>query len=227
MRFAKSVGYANLGTFEFLVDATGDPGSQPFVFIETNARLQVEHTVTEEVTGVDLVQAQILLAQGRTLKELGLGRERPPHGYAIQVRVNMETVNADGSLRPGGGTLSVYEAPSGPGVRTDGFGVCGVSHVGRVRLASGEGDRAFAPAGLCRRGDARRPGIERIPDRRRRHQHSLFCVTFWRTRTLSPAPFTRAGWMSTSANWRVLPITGSALSNQPGRAPRRGLPARG
>ncbi len=124
-RFAKSVGYTNLGTFEFLVDATGDPGSQPFVFIETNARLQVEHTITELVTGVDLVQAQILLAQGSTLKELGLGRERPPHGYAIQARVNMETVNADGSLRPGGGTLSAYEAPSGPGVRTDGFGYVG------------------------------------------------------------------------------------------------------
>ena len=51
VRFAKSVGYTNLGTFEFLVDVTGQAGAQPFVFIETNARLQVEHTVTEEVTG--------------------------------------------------------------------------------------------------------------------------------------------------------------------------------
>ena len=125
VHFAKSVGYTNLGTFEFLVDVTGQAGAQPFVFIETNARLQVEHTVTEEVTGVDLVQAQILLAQGSTLNELGLGREPTLRGYAIQARVNMETVEADGSIRPGGGTLAAYEAPSGPGVRTDGFGYAG------------------------------------------------------------------------------------------------------
>ena len=127
VRFAKSVGYTNLGTFEFLVDVSGRPGAQPFVFIEANARLQVEHTVTEEVTGVDLVQAQIRLAQGATLKDLGLdapGIARP-RGYAIQVRVNMETIGPDGSVRPGGGTLTVYETPSGPGVRTDGFGYAG------------------------------------------------------------------------------------------------------
>src|SRR5262249_13037992 len=106
---------------------SGRRGAQPFVFIEANARLQVEHTVTEAVTGVDLVQAQIRLAQGATLKELGLdtpgiGR---PRGYAIQARVNMETIEPDGSVRPSGGTLTVYEAPNGPGVRTDGFGYAG------------------------------------------------------------------------------------------------------
>ena len=125
VRFAKSVGYANLGTFEFLVDVTGQAGAQPFVFIETNARLQVEHTVTEEVTGVDLVQTQILLAQGRTLNELGLDREPAVRGFAVQARVNMEIVDAGGGIRPGGGTLAAYEAPSGPGVRTDGFGYAG------------------------------------------------------------------------------------------------------
>ena len=127
VRFAKHVGYTNLGTFEFLVDVSGRPGAQPFVFIEANARLQVEHTVTEAVTGVDLVQAQIRLAQGATLKDLGLdgaGIARP-RGYAIQARVNMETIAPDGSVRPAGGTLTVYEAPSGPGVRTDGFGYAG------------------------------------------------------------------------------------------------------
>ena len=127
VRFANSVGYSNLGTFEFLVDASGRPGAVPFVFIEANARLQVEHTVTEQVTGVDLVQAQIRLAQGASLAELGLDDAgiAKPRGYAIQVRVNMETIGADGSIRPGGGLLSVYEAPSGPGVRTDGFGYAG------------------------------------------------------------------------------------------------------
>ena len=135
VQFARHQGYASLGTFEFLVDASGSPlaeGSQserPFVFIETNARLQVEHTVTEEVTGVDIVQAQIRLAQGATLAELGLDDPAiaKPRGYAIQARVNMETLGEDGSVRPAGGELSVYEAPNGPGVRTDGFGYAGYS----------------------------------------------------------------------------------------------------
>jgi acetyl/propionyl-CoA carboxylase alpha subunit len=127
VRLAKHVGYTNLGTFEFLVDVSGRPGASPFVFIEANARLQVEHTVTEAVTGVDLVQAQIRLARGATLRELGLDAPdiARPRGYAIQARVNMETIAPDGAVRPGAGTLAVYEAPNGPGVRTDGFGYAG------------------------------------------------------------------------------------------------------
>ncbi|MBX3498728.1 MAG: carbamoyl-phosphate synthase large subunit [Alphaproteobacteria bacterium] len=127
VRLAKSVGYVNLGTFEFLVDVSGRAGAQPFAFIEANARLQVEHTVTEAVTGVDLVQAQLRLAQGRTLKELGLdcAEALAPRGYAIQARVNMESIGPDGTVRPGSGTLTAYEAPNGPGVRTDGFGYTG------------------------------------------------------------------------------------------------------
>jgi acetyl/propionyl-CoA carboxylase alpha subunit/acetyl-CoA carboxylase carboxyltransferase component len=127
VRLAKHVGYTNLGTFEFLVDVSGRPGAPPFVFIEANARLQVEHTVTEAVTGVDLVQTQIRLAQGATLRDLRLDGPdiARPRGYAIQSRVNMETIGPDGAVRPGGGTLTVYETPSGPGVRTDGFGYAG------------------------------------------------------------------------------------------------------
>jgi len=119
LRFAAAVDYRNAGTFEFLVHDDG------FVFIETNARLQVEHTVTEEVTGVDIVQSQILLAGGATLADLGLGDSVRPRGAAIQARVNMETMQADGSVLPASGTLSAYEVPSGPGVRTDGFGYAG------------------------------------------------------------------------------------------------------
>src|SRR5262245_56649931 len=125
VRLAKSVGYFNLGAFEFLVDVSGRKGVQPFAFIEANARLQVEHTVTEAVTGVDLVQTQIRLAQGATLKSLGLREATRPRGYAIQTRVNMETIAPDGSVRPAGGTLTAYEAPTGPGVRTDGFAYAG------------------------------------------------------------------------------------------------------
>ena len=127
VRFAQNERYANLGTFEFLVDVSGNAGDRPFVFIETNARLQVEHTVTEEVTGVDIVQAQIHLAQGASLAELGLDDPHvaKPRGYAIQTRVNMETFGEDGTVRPASGTLIAYEAPTGPGVRTDGFGYAG------------------------------------------------------------------------------------------------------
>ena len=125
LRFAKQQNYLSLGTFEFLVDA--ESTRQPFVFIEANARLQVEHTVTEEVMGVDLVRSQIQIAMGNTLDELGLigGQPRRPVGFAIQSRVNMENVQPDGAVFPSSGTLTAYEMPGGPGVRTDGFGYVG------------------------------------------------------------------------------------------------------
>ena len=127
LRFARAQRYFNLGTFEFLVDVSGSKNVQPFVFIEANARLQVEHTITEEVTGVDLVQAQIRLAAGESLSDIGLDSVKPelPRGCAIQARVNMETIKENGAVRPGGGTFSTYDAPGGPGVRTDGFGYSG------------------------------------------------------------------------------------------------------
>ena len=127
LRLARSVGYDSLGTFEFLVDASGAPADPPFVFIEANARLQVEHTVTEAITGVDLVQAQIRLAEGASLAELGLPDPAAPRParFAIQARVNLESLAPDGSVRPSSGVLTAYEAPSGPGVRTDGFGYAG------------------------------------------------------------------------------------------------------
>ena len=125
VRFASGVNYLSAGTFEFLVDVSGDWSGGDFAFIETNARLQVEHTVTEEVTGVDIVASQLRLAQGATIAELGLDGAAAPRGYAIQSRVCMESVREDGSIVPTGGVLTAYEAPSGPGVRTDGFGYGG------------------------------------------------------------------------------------------------------
>ena len=123
VRLANKVNYTNAGTFEFLVDCSSS--DQRFAFIEANARLQVEHTVTEEVTGVDLVKAQLRLTQGSTIADLGLAEEQAPRGYAIQARVCMERVREDGSIHPTTGTLSAYEAPSGLGIRTDGFGYNG------------------------------------------------------------------------------------------------------
>ena len=126
VHLARVSGYRNLGTFEFIVDASDDADGE-FWFIETNARLQVEHTVTEEVTGVDLVQLQLRLASGETLADLGLSQDQAPspRGFAVQARVNMETMAADGSTRPSGGALTAFDIPSGPGVRTDTFGYAG------------------------------------------------------------------------------------------------------
>ncbi|HEX7761074.1 MAG TPA: carboxyl transferase domain-containing protein [Caulobacteraceae bacterium] len=118
---AAAVRYRTVGTIEFLVDAeAGD-----FAFIEANARLQVEHTITEEVTGVDLVKTQIQLAAGASLAGLGLTETPPAHGYAIQARVNLESLTTEGEAMPSGGLLSAYEPPSGPGVRVDGYGYAG------------------------------------------------------------------------------------------------------
>ncbi|MCA6291792.1 biotin carboxylase N-terminal domain-containing protein, partial [Phenylobacterium sp.] len=122
---ARAAGYRGLGTIEFLVDAS--PGAAPrFAFIEANARLQVEHTVTEMVLGLDLVEQQLRIADGARLADLGLADGAPaPQGVAIQARVNLETMTADGGSRPSGGVLAAYDPPSGPGVRVDGYGYAG------------------------------------------------------------------------------------------------------
>src|SRR6187431_991673 len=110
---AATANYANLGTFEFLVDndRINDKASdQAFAFIEANPRLQVEHTVTEEVLGLDLVQSQLAVAAGATLGSLGLAQAYipKPRGFAMQMRVNMEVMDEAGGTRPTGGTLSMF-----------------------------------------------------------------------------------------------------------------------
>ena len=119
----QAVNYRGLCTVEFLLDE--DAGD--FVFMEANPRIQVEHTVTEAVTGVDLAQTQIRLAAGASLAELGLEQKQIPQakGFAVQLRVNLESMSNDGSARPAGGTLSAYEPPSGAGIRVDGYGYSG------------------------------------------------------------------------------------------------------
>lgn len=127
LSMARAVAYEGLGTFEFLVDLAS--ADLPFVFIECNPRLQVEHTITEEVTGVDLVQAQIALAAGRTLQDIGLDPAVPPTvlGFAIQWRINAETLDAQGNATPGSGTLRRFDLPAGPGVRVDTHGAAGAT----------------------------------------------------------------------------------------------------
>jgi acetyl/propionyl-CoA carboxylase alpha subunit/acetyl-CoA carboxylase carboxyltransferase component len=124
LKMAQDIGYASAGTFEFLVDARA---GEHFVFIEANARLQVEHTVTEEILGIDIVQAQLRIAAGAKLEEIGLKQKSVPRprGYAMQLRVNMESMQSDGTARPTGGTLSAFDPPAGRGIRVDSFGYAG------------------------------------------------------------------------------------------------------
>ncbi len=112
-----AVNYQSAGTVEFLVDT--DTGK--FYFIEVNPRIQVEHTCTEEVTGVDLIRTQVLVAQGRTLADplIGLSSQEKivTHGYAIQCRVTTE--DPSNKFLPDYGRLSHYRSTGGPGVRLD------------------------------------------------------------------------------------------------------------
>ena len=120
---AKEAHLIGLATFEFLVLPNGD-----FVFMEANPRLQVEHTVTEEITGVDLVQTQLKLAQGASLKDLSLTQDKIAHpvGVAVQLRINCEKLTEEGTVVPTGGTLDSYNPPGGRGLRIDGAGYAGM-----------------------------------------------------------------------------------------------------
>jgi pyruvate carboxylase len=116
--FARSIGYVNAGTVEFLLDTAGERKGQ-HVFIEMNPRIQVEHTVTEEVTDVDLVQSQMRIAYGETLKELGLQQQDLKlRGAALQCRITTEDPAA--GFRPDTGKITTYRSPGGAGIRLDG-----------------------------------------------------------------------------------------------------------
>jgi acetyl-CoA carboxylase biotin carboxylase subunit len=110
-RACRAVGYRNAGTFEFLL---GPDGS--FYFIELNARLQVEHPVTEMCTGIDLVREQLLVAAG---EELSVRGRAPRRGHAIEIRLNAEDPEHD--FRPSPGRVSLFQPAEGPGVRLDTF----------------------------------------------------------------------------------------------------------
>jgi acetyl/propionyl-CoA carboxylase alpha subunit/acetyl-CoA carboxylase carboxyltransferase component len=113
---ARAANYSNAGTMEFLVD----PDEGTHYFIEGNPRIQVEHTVTEEVTGIDLVEAQFRVAAGETLAAIGIPDQKSvpaPRGYAIQARI----------VAMGAGKLTAYREPNGPGIRIDSCGYLGLT----------------------------------------------------------------------------------------------------
>jgi pyruvate carboxylase len=116
--FARSIGYVNAGTVEFLLDTAGERAGE-HVFIEMNPRIQVEHTVTEEVTDVDLVQSQMRIAYGQSLAELGLLQPQIQlRGAALQCRITTEDPAA--GFRPDTGKITTYRSPGGAGIRLDG-----------------------------------------------------------------------------------------------------------
>ncbi|KAL2885497.1 Pyruvate carboxylase [Ceratocystis lukuohia] len=114
VKIAKSVNYRNAGTAEFLVDQ-----QNRYYFIEINPRIQVEHTITEEITGIDIVAAQIQIAAGATLQQLGLTQDRiSTRGFAIQCRITTEDPSKN--FQPDTGKIEVYRSAGGNGVRLDG-----------------------------------------------------------------------------------------------------------
>jgi pyruvate carboxylase len=112
--FARHIDYTCAGTVEFLLDERGQ-----YVFIEMNPRIQVEHTVTEEITDVDLVSSQLRIASGESLADLGLSQESViPHGAALQCRITTE--DPANGFRPDTGRITAYRSPGGAGIRLDG-----------------------------------------------------------------------------------------------------------
>jgi pyruvate carboxylase len=112
--FARQIGYSCAGTVEFLLDERGN-----HVFIEMNPRIQVEHTVTEEITDVDLVSSQLRIARGESLADLGLSQEAIVlHGAALQCRITTE--DPTNGFRPDTGRITAYRSPGGAGIRLDG-----------------------------------------------------------------------------------------------------------
>jgi pyruvate carboxylase len=147
VRFASEIGYVNAGTVEFLLDPSGN-----YVFIEMNPRIQVEHTVTEEITDVDLVQSQMRIAAGETLADLGLSQDGiRVRGAALQCRITTE--DPANGFRPDTGVITTYRSPGGAGIRLDG----GTTHTGAA--VSGHFDSMLAK--LTCRGRTHQAAIDR------------------------------------------------------------------
>ena len=160
VKLARAARYENAGTVEFLVN----PETGEHFFIECNPRIQVEHTITEQVMGFDLVEAQFRIAAGASLAALGLADQKSvgvPRGFAVQARV----------VAQGTGTLSAYREPSGPGVRVDACGYLGLAPPPQfdpllAKLICQSGSSGTLRLG----GRSPRPRARGVPHRRRADQ---------------------------------------------------------
>ena len=184
VKFAESIDYSCAGTVEFLVETEGERAGQ-HVFIEMNPRIQVEHTVTEEITDVDLVQSQMRIASGESLADLGLTQDTVRiNGAALQCRITTE--DPANGFRPDTGTITAYRSAGGAGVRLDGGTVdTGVEISAALRLDAGQADLP--------RPDLRRPrwpapgGRWPSSGSAASARTSRSCRRCWRIRTSSPA----------------------------------------
>ena len=134
LKAVRAVDYRNAGTIEFLLDERGQ-----FYFMEMNTRVQVEHPVTEEITGTDIIKEQLRIAAGEPMSCAGRA-PFSPSGHAIELRINAE--DPEHGFRPCPGTVTRFEPPAGPGVRVETLPAPRFPHLALLRLARGQGGRA-------------------------------------------------------------------------------------
>lgn len=211
-RLCARVGLRGLATVEFLV------AGEDFVFLEVNPRIQVEHTITEETTGFDLVAVQLAIAGGASFYQLGLpagiasdgnevmGEPAAHRGIAIQARVNMETFAADLSVAPAAGTISAFSPPSGPGIRVDTYGRAGL-------VVNPHYDSLLAKVVAHVHGSSPRAAL-----RKARTALAEFGIEGVRTnidflRELLSHPQVESGWVSTGFLDQTLPELASAAAS--------------
>ena len=214
VRLCARVGLRGLATVEFLV--TGEE----FVFLEVNPRIQVEHTITEETTGFDLVAVQLAIAGGASYYQLGLpsaiasdgteviGEPAAQRGIAIQARVNMETFGPDHTVLPAAGTLTVFSPPSGPGVRVDTYGRAGLT-------ASPQYDSLLAKVIAHVHGQSARSAVRKVRTALAEFSIEGIATNIRFLRELLSEEQVESGWASTGFLDEKLPeLTAAALSHQ-------------
>lgn len=219
VRLCARVGLRGLATVEFLVSG------ESFVFLEVNPRIQVEHTVTEQTTGLDLVAVQLAIAGGESYYRLGLpagiasdgteviGEPATQRGIAIQLRVNAETFCPDFSVLPSAGTLTAFCPPSGPGVRVDTYGRPGL-------VVSPQYDSLLAKVIVAVHGSSWRAAMRKADTALSEFGVEGVATNIGFLRRLLAEQRLETGWVNTDFVDEKLPeLAAAALTHQPGPQP--------